>query len=389
MKRILFSLLLAGCCLLAGCFDLSPNGSQIVVSGALTSSGPKDEALTSILDGQSGQLQPLPGPKMGVFPKWSPDGRSIVFDSLRETPGKPGPANQLWIYDVATKTSSLLSAGFPVATVWRDDSKVLIGCQTVDKNRRRLQQQRLLWLDVHSRKVVRYLTLPSGLYLHEPQFLPLSNEVVFRADGQGLSVNLYRTRGTGIEQLTTTGDVRAFRVLPSSELMWARTPHFKESNEMSLFRAFVGAKALAQVRRMPFSNRPVNPDPLRDWQTSYRIALSPDGRQLALCDTFASSLRNGKNQPQQFGMCVLMNIDGTKSRELHRTALFPTPLGRGDQEWGGGPTQLELQWSRDGQRLVVFDEHQNPRRFFLFNSEGDLQDSPPLPLVNVKAHLTL
>jgi dipeptidyl aminopeptidase/acylaminoacyl peptidase len=381
MKRIPLFCALCACSLLAGCFDFSPDGTQIAVSNVLASSGSARDAAASIVGTSDGVLQALPDAKGGYGPKWSPDGRSILFRKKSDQPhGKQPFTNELWQVDLASKTSWRVQGDFQhtLDFSWRDDSRQWVGWDNGEQ-----EQRSVFWFDSQTQKVVRRVVLPLGLYLKgQFQFLSNSQEIVFQAEGHG-GTNLFRTRKTGVERLTTTGDVRAFRLLPSLRLVWARTPNFKRSNQMSLFGASLGSR-LVQVARMPFSSAPVEADPVRDWNTGFQIAISPDARQLALCDTFRSPWLDAKKQPQQFGMCLLMNADGTNRRELHRTQLHPTPLGRDQQEWGGGPTELSAQWSRDGQRLALLDEHQNPRRFFVFNVRGDLVANVALPLVKAQ-----
>ena len=370
MKRILslWAILFAPF-LLSGClFDLSPDGSQIVISSMVYESEKERDArpTLAIIDGKSSEFRAIPDSEGGGFPVWSPDGKFIAF--RKENSDKGDENNkELWVFDFQDNATRFIEAGEEnvVQWVWRDDSTLLLGLSWPEQN------QELLWIDPETQTVTRRLDLKRPLAMNFdvlPQFLPDSDEAIFlRGTERGFDLCL--TNQNGFKTITTTGGVAAFGISKEAKrLLWIRQPKRNSSANLALFSCDFNGQ---NVRRLPFLPQISKSDAERGWHSEARFIFSPDAKHLAVVDSFLATPDPKTRKLRQIVVCHLIEVQTSKARVIYRKN---NPI---ESEKGGrNNTFIDPKWSRDGKRLAllgvdigksaelsVFDGNgQNPRR---------------------------
>src|SRR5579862_7604470 len=186
---------------LPGCvIDFSPDGRLIA---APWSTGLSIDSL----DGTS--RQPVDGGAAGVFAKWSPNGRYVLFAT-----GTTG-ASEVKLYDTTTQKSRSIGGNMRAPFAWRGDSGWFT-CTYEGPN----AAVELVSYSVQEHGITQRTPVPFKPASGGPMvWLPATNDVaVLAADG-----NVYTEEEGETHRVTTSNDVIGLALSPDGKaLRWAR-----------------------------------------------------------------------------------------------------------------------------------------------------------------------
>jgi Tol biopolymer transport system component len=308
--------------------DWSPDGSRI----AFVRPSEKGQRIGSVLvvagtDGSAERTIAETDDLPLLYPRWSPDGRTI---SAARLGGITSVADQIALFDVETKKSRLIAvpsgAGMVSSAAWTPSGKEIVYAQAAQLTSQ-VPLSRLVVQNVASGENRTVLWLPNLVWGVD---LLSSGEIVFDAVTMRENlreVPLASSAGTMEEWFTRGGSVD-------------RQPSYSPDGERIAFASTrSGNIDIWQVHRTTRAIRRLTSDPADDWDPGF----TADGKNLLF-----SSNRGGHFE------IWIADADGRRARQLTRDGVdAENPTATPDGEWivyGSGHPQKRGIWKirKDG-----------------------------------------
>lgn len=316
LVEIVLAALVVGCgpssC---GVIGWSPDGRKIVT--VWPSSG--GNSILMVVDLQTGRSSALPGVRQASCPLWSPDGRSIAY--VRES----GDGAGVFVHDTIANRSRRIGSSPAVPVVWREDSARLLTVADGAAVCHSMPDGVPTWEARLPDKA--QATIAQGAWIAD------TDVVAFLAGS-----DVWLIEGAETANLTTTGDVIGFAVMPGGrEIVWARA---SRNPRYILLTVYATSLKERQARRLEFPERVVgvNPNPRVGPDAVGRVAFAPDGRRMAVTCLYDRGKRS-------FMRVFTMTVDGREARQAWPPA---NASQAGKAELVGEPA-----FAPDGSRLAI------------------------------------
>jgi dipeptidyl aminopeptidase/acylaminoacyl peptidase len=274
------------------------------------------------------RAEPLPDTDGATWPRWSPDGRHVLFaanDSAK-------------LYDVNARKVLRTIEGAWAPFVWSPEGRQFVVMAIRGENGPVEAQ----WYNLDGPDPVAVIELPfHGLAQQLPALWLPGTETFALAGGSSAGTDVYVVGPQAIRTVTTSGDVMGFGLSADRrKLLWARAaPHVKGAG-LTLYAYDISSGAKV---KMPFETVL----PLERGREVHlgQAALSPDGKRLALLAWRAEKY-----------VVYTVDIQGTEPRVVH---TVPRPRPKKGEEPENTAVVLSIHWAPDG-RLAVFKSQPEP-----------------------------
>ena len=399
--------------LLTGCggsqhADFAPDGKSVVVSWPVSSDDM--DLFRAPVDG--GPVERLKGAERALAPKWSPDGRWIVFATpvtspgvgasnqgastpklavpgalpadgrKRDAPGKQGPIERIQtdLYDVQTQGvhSLLFDMGPPFA--WEDDSRRLAGIRLTG------DRVSICLYDIADAAAFMDVPIPSnpgGLDNSAMAWIPSTDAVAVILSG-----DVYLSDANQLHRLTTTGDVIGMGVGSAQQsLVWLRSKSVAKST------VTVDCYHLrdASVERVSIIPPPSIPPPAK-WSAApvgahaEHAVVSPDGSRAVVVVDADVPIMGSHAHPDDYKFVFITDLKQPSLRLLARysdTQDKAHSQGAGSGRNGGANSISTLEvipsWSPDGKKLALVVSNPDPAvRVYNVDGAGSIRLPPPV-----------
>jgi len=332
------------------------------------------------VDREDWQRVPVTGKAIGA-PEWSPDNRYLLVqtqeDETKEVRTSEGAAETDTITkpvtvlcDTVTGDAKKLRSEIGPPFAWRAESQGFIALH------REGETTDLAWysLDVSLERTSPSLGKLDGA--RDLKWLPLSDEIGFRADYTETDRQGYARRKTGL-YVAGAGHIVP---IPGSEsaigfglsrdktsLIWAGDVSDGRRISISLHSYDIKTGV---VSALAFPLRPFFVKWDRGYEPSIASAtFSPNGERLALVVYFTKAGKPGQ-QPDGRVACYSVEIDGTggclvRLSDADNAGLIPA-------------------WSHDGKRMAILDHSAGEPRLFIYNADGSGKRMASLPATKVE-----
>lgn len=324
-SALLLLLLAAGCVEVPSCgfgVDFSPDGKRVATTWMN-----KDRPVLAICNTDGSGFRIVPNSANSGPPKWSPDGRYLLFTTDRD----------LCLYDLGEKrlnrlAKQVVSGGY----VWSHD-----GSQVACIRQRGENEDEAVWLSVPDGQVLMRVDVQScaGMYLPDMSiaWIPDSWGIVYLSrDG-----DVYTVEAGRVYRITHTGGVVSVRVsADGKQLWWVRTvgqqPSALVVHRYDLHtRTLVGTPIRIPVNAINVGGRRLPPD-------SVYGLLSPDLQRLVVYTSFGSKETRPTPGAKQVCRTDLYDLANLRPRTLMQK-----------QSQSGELPLVVPSWSRNGGQLAL------------------------------------
>jgi dipeptidyl aminopeptidase/acylaminoacyl peptidase len=302
--------MLGGCAVTPG-MDFSPDGTRLVVPWG------RDLQLYSTRADGTG-AEPLPETEGAYWPRWSPDGRYLLFVT----------EGGVKLYDPTVRRVVREIEGGRAPFAWSPDSRRFV----VTAARGEDGPPEARWYAVDRPEPLAGMELPfEDASVDAPAVWLRGTETFAVIAGSG-GGNVHLVGPEGTSTVTTTGDVIGLSASAGGrKLLWARAAPHPKGVEVSLFSHDPGRGATAKLPfRLVLTGESAEVE---------RVVFSPDGARLAFV-----AWRDGK------GVVYTVNVSGGEPRAVHTAPRQETQGGEDVQ------VALSMHWSPDGSKLAVMQQ---------------------------------
>lgn len=367
------------CLSLGGCVDFSPDGEQIVFG--VPDDAPKPYRNDPVLANghlvtqelRSGRRRALPQSAgrlfpFGFAPRWSPDGRKIVFVKPGYPPKTRQLTSQVLLFDVATRKTRFVGRNLFPPFVWRPDSRSFVA---LDREKRpdgsyNESKAQVVWcgLDgkIRRRESFAYGAFPVATFANRGAlWVPGTDEVVFVASNRvmgGSGANLYKTSRGAISRITNTFDIADAALTPRGELVWARLKRQWPKPAALILEKRVSLNA--PIKHLAELKAPVLEGTVAEQTQISGVTLAPDAKRLVVevAGVVTADKDEEMDRQRNIFAAFLLEADGSQMLPLDRSA--PTVVGGMEVNT---PTPV---WSRDAKRFVFLKTGSPSPEFWLY-----------------------
>lgn len=319
--------------------DFAPDGEHLVLmhESVLSIMSPSDHTPHSIPDSQG-----------GYAPRYSPDGKYIVFGADNN-----GVA-VVKLYNVARdQTRQIIDKGLPPFE-WRGDSDVFVATRKGDDGK-------LMLLRYHPTVSDLSGTDPLPVTrIGEHRFVWLANtdDVAFIGEDD----NVYLDEAGQSVRLTSTGDVTGLALSTDGKhLNWTvRNPNAR-AQLLTLYTMLITSRT---VTKLAFPAQPLG-RLQRQVKAVEQVVFSPDHEHFAMLVTFAERTAAKPGAQETLQAIYTSRLDGREFRRVAQDRYAGDPKIRA-MIWSRGGQLLAIA-TREGAELSVYDikQHTSPRRIAL------------------------
>jgi Tol biopolymer transport system component len=324
--------------ILAGCsgLDFSPDGKRIAFAWYQY-----DSRVIAVVQTDGRGFRVIPYSTRGWSPRWSPDGRYILFCREPQNTSTQLDKFSLWLHDNEEHRTSMLTERAAVIYAWSPDSRQVIACHPSDD----LKPSEVVLYDAETKQVLRSHSFEQKeAEVYEFVWVPKMEPIAMLVYEDSGKMDVYLLRDGAIQRLTTTQDVLALNFSPrDNRLIWARMGYHPSRVHFTLHAYDLQT---GKAIRLPFhENLPkIQPEPGYVIEEVNSVQILPDGKHLLFWLHFEEKSHPKHKDRKLYTAVYRARMDGTGLKQIKQ---YPPETGGG---WYEKRKLLPIYcaWSRDG-----------------------------------------